>query len=222
MPNTVPAIYTPGLANAAHGAATAHVSSGLDFSFHDLLEIINPLQHLPIIGTLYRAITGEHIGKFEKVAGDTLYGGLWGAISSVADLAFEAVTGKDFGDTVLSLLTGHHDGKASVTVAQNNIIPSASVVTPDIAALTTALAQKDFAGDPVTPPGIAQNSFTPRAAPPVGATPPDISALTAALMQKGIDSDITQRALLAYRRSNSLTDWPLANATGASLLATVN
>ena len=122
MPNQVPAIYTPGLASAAHGAATAHASSGLDFSFHDLLDILNPLQHLPVIGTLYRAITGEHIGTFEKVAGDALYGGLWGAVSSVADVAFEAVTGKDFGDTVLALFTGHHDAKAPV--AQNSVTPA--------------------------------------------------------------------------------------------------
>ena len=44
--------------------------------------------------------------------------GLWGAVASVADAAFEAVTGKDFGDTVLALFTGHHDG---TPVAGNGI-----------------------------------------------------------------------------------------------------
>ena len=217
MPNQVPAIYTPGLASAAHGAATAHASSGLDFSFHDLLDIINPLQHLPVIGTLYRAITGDHIGKFEKVAGDAIYGGLWGAVSSVADLAFEAVTGKDFGDTVLSLVTGHHDAKTPV--AQNNVMPAImasvlpSVTAPDISAVTGTLMQKklDSAVAPqmAAPAAVAQNSVTP----------PDITALTAALLQKGVDSDIAQRAILAYRKSNTLSDWPLANMTPASALA---
>ena len=28
--------------------------------FHHLLDVINPLQHLPLVGTLYRAITGDH------------------------------------------------------------------------------------------------------------------------------------------------------------------
>ncbi len=63
--------------------------------------MVNPLQHLPVIGTIYRAITGEHIGAVEKIAGDTLYGGLWGAVSSVADVAFEGITGKSAEDTVL-------------------------------------------------------------------------------------------------------------------------
>jgi hypothetical protein len=219
MPDQVPAIYTPGLASTAHGVATAHAASGLDFSFHDLLDIINPLQHLPVIGTIYRAITGEHIGKFEKVAGDALYGGLWGAVSSFADLAFEAVTGKDFGDTVLALVTGHHDGKAPAKVAQSNVIPSASVMTPDIATLTEALTHKDIDGDTahgaMPPAAVAQNSVTPS----VTAAPPDITALTAALVQKGIDCDIAQRAILAYRKSNTLSDWPLANTTLASALA---
>src|SRR5215475_9963257 len=70
--------------------------------FHHLLDVINPLQHLPVIGTIYRAITGDHIGPVEKIAGDTLYGGLWGAVSSIADAAFEGITGKSVEDTVVS------------------------------------------------------------------------------------------------------------------------
>ena len=47
-------------------ADAPHQSSDWDFSFHDLLDIVNPLQHLPVIGTIYRAITGDtyrHAGK---------------------------------------------------------------------------------------------------------------------------------------------------------------
>ena len=29
------------------------------FSFLDVLDIINPLQHLPVISTLYRQVTGD-------------------------------------------------------------------------------------------------------------------------------------------------------------------
>src|ERR1700749_1444367 len=89
--------------------AAAPPASGSGFSFHDFLSIINPLQHLPVIGTIYRAITGDTIGTPEKIAGDTLYGGLWGAVASIADTAFQALTGKDVGDTMLALFTGSHD-----------------------------------------------------------------------------------------------------------------
>ena len=113
-------------AAAKPGAATPGAQTGGGFSlntaFHDLLDIINPLQHLPVVGTLYRAITGDKIGTVEKIAGDALYGGLWGAVSSVADTAFQAVTGKDFGSTVLAFAEkelGFGQQDAPVAVAAN-------------------------------------------------------------------------------------------------------
>ena len=87
------------------------------FSFDDLLDIVNPLQHLPIIGTLYRAITGDKIGTPEKLVGDAVYGGPWGLVSSLADTAFEKATGKNFGDTVLGLVTGKHDAPPQAVAA---------------------------------------------------------------------------------------------------------
>jgi hypothetical protein len=155
----------------AANSATAAPGSGLGFSFHDFLSIINPLQHLPVIGTLYRAITGDTIGTPEKIAGDALYGGVWGAVAGVADAAFQAITGKDVGDTVLALFTGHHD--VPVAVAGN--APAAGAVP--------------------TPP-----------------TDSNYLALTAALAQKGVDSDLTQRALLAYQKSMTLPNTVLAAA----------
>ena len=77
-----------------------------DFSFHDLISIVNPLQHIPIVSTLYRAVTGDSIKPLERIAGDTLYGGAWGFVSSVANLAFKDLTGKDFGETALALVEG--------------------------------------------------------------------------------------------------------------------
>ena len=146
---------------------SASSSSDWDFSFHNLLDIINPLEHLPIIGTLYRAITGTHIGIPEKIAGDALYGGLWGAVSGVADAAFEAVTGKDFGSTVLALFTGHHSSDSNAALASN------VVVTP-----------------PVKLPPLPDS--------------PGVTALQASLNRNGVDSELAQRALSAYRKSIAL------------------
>src|ERR1700728_4320659 len=70
-----------------------------DDFLHGLLEIVNPLQHIPIVSTIYRAITGDEINPAERIAGDTLYGGLLGFASSVVNVAFQQITGKSFGDT---------------------------------------------------------------------------------------------------------------------------
>lgn len=157
--------------------------------FHHLLDVINPLQHLPIIGTLYRAITGEHIGPVEKVMGDTLYGGLWGAASSVADLAFEGVTGHSLEDTVLGWFS-HDSGPrlASVKVAAPNISSSTSLPSADLPALSSVLTASAM------PDGMELVSFG--------------NALSA----KGVDGEMAQRALYAYRRSMGLPAQPLLSS----------
>jgi hypothetical protein len=72
--------------SAAQKSATADAGGfTFDTAFHDPLDIFNPLQHLPVVGTLYRAITHDTVGTVEKIACDTLYGGLWSAVGSLAD-----------------------------------------------------------------------------------------------------------------------------------------
>lgn len=89
-------------ATAAAGAPAAAASSDdSGLTFDDLLDVVNPLQHFPVVSTLYRAITGDTIKTLPKIAGDALYGGLPGLVSSVADTVFEKITGKSVGDTVL-------------------------------------------------------------------------------------------------------------------------
>jgi len=54
-----------------------------NLTFWDFLDIINPLQHIPGISSLYRAVTGDEIGSVAKIAGGTLFGGPLGAASSL-------------------------------------------------------------------------------------------------------------------------------------------
>jgi hypothetical protein len=157
--------------------------------FHHLWNVVNPFQHVPVIGTIYRAITGEHIDPVEKIAGDTLYGGLWGAVASVADVAFESITGKSFEDTALALFKS--DG--ATRVASNKVVAPAIAV--DVAVPSADLPNLPSAAEPAGTP--AQNG-------------PDVTALTSAalsksLAAKGVDSDTASRALYAYRRSMGMT-----------------
>jgi hypothetical protein len=154
--------------------------------FHRLLDVINPLQHLPVIGTIYRAITGEHLDPVEKIAGDTLYGGLWGAVSSIADVAFEGITGKSFEDTALALFKGH-DGPR---------VASAQIVAPTISAPDLSLPD---------PPQLPPEATIVAANLPAANGGMDFAALTNALSAKGVDGDTASRALYAYRRSMGLT-----------------
>jgi hypothetical protein len=185
-------VFSPAPAASA-GAAPAAATDGKpaeqsESFFHHILDVIHPLQHLPVIGTIYRAITGEHIGTVEKIAGDALYGGLWGAVASVADVAFEAVTGKSVEDTALAWLKD--ESKPNIAVARvtapsittDGSLPSSDL--PDLPALPTTTVAANI-------PSISNG--------------PDIAALTGALSAKGVDSETAGRALYAYRRSMGMT-----------------
>jgi hypothetical protein len=148
-------------------------------SFDDVLDVVNPLQHLPIVGTVYRALTHDQIKTPEKIAGDTLYGGVMGLASSVADLAFEKATGHNFGDTVLAMFTGHYSDEKPTAVA-----------SADKPAVQTAAAT------PATTPAPAATQTAS-----VNET-----ALAQSLTKSGMDSEMAQRALYAYRRSMGVSD----------------
>ena len=82
----------------------ADASAGLQFfgqdgfTFLDLLDVINPLQHIPVISTLYRSISGDTIDPGAKIAGGTLFGGPLGAAFSGLDVAVKHRTGHDLAD----------------------------------------------------------------------------------------------------------------------------
>ena len=75
-----------------------------DFSFDDFLDIINPLQHLPVVSIIYRALTGDNIKPAMRILGDIGYGGPSGFVSSCAEVLFEAIFGDDVGGTAISWL----------------------------------------------------------------------------------------------------------------------
>lgn len=74
------------------------------FSFGALLDVVNPLHHIPVVSTIYRAITGDTIGPAPRMMGGAIFGGVIGLIASAADSAVEAVTGRDTGSHVLAML----------------------------------------------------------------------------------------------------------------------
>lgn len=72
-------------------------------SFGDVLDIINPLQHIPVINDIYREITGDKIGVGARLIGGALFGGPIGLIGSAVNAVMEEATGHDFGGHVIAL-----------------------------------------------------------------------------------------------------------------------
>lgn len=76
------------------------------FGFFDFLDIINPLQHIPIISSIYRKITGDEISAGARLIGGGLFGGPIGFAAAVANIAVESASGSDIGDHVFAIATG--------------------------------------------------------------------------------------------------------------------
>lgn len=60
------------------------------FTFGDIIDIVNPLQHIPIVNNIYRKITGDVIAPAMEIAGGALFGGPLGAAMSVVTTAFKS------------------------------------------------------------------------------------------------------------------------------------
>lgn len=92
-----------------------------DMSFGDFLDIINPLQHIPLVGTLYREVTGDTISQQSRVMGGFLYGGPLGGMGAVVNVMVEDATGKDIGDQLLSAMSGNSSTPAAQRLSSQPI-----------------------------------------------------------------------------------------------------
>lgn len=72
------------------------------FTFLDFLDIINPLQHIPVISTLYREMTDDTLDPGSRVIGGTLFFGPVGTVVSIANVLIDDATGKDMGEHVMA------------------------------------------------------------------------------------------------------------------------
>ena len=106
-------------------STTANSLVGEDrVTFSDFLDVVNPLQNIPVVSSYYRESTGDEASIMSKLAGGALYGGLFGVgaiagfAASLVNTILENQTGKDVGGHVLATLQGTadaSDGSDSVT-----------------------------------------------------------------------------------------------------------
>lgn len=85
-------------------------TDGKTRGFGDLLQALNPLQNLPVVGTIYRELTGETIEPSARVIGGLIYGGPIGIASALVNAIVEDGSGKDIGGHMLAMVSGPEKG----------------------------------------------------------------------------------------------------------------
>ena len=117
----------------------------VDMDFWDFVDIVNPLQHIPVVNTIYRELTGDTIKGVSRVIGGGLYGGVIGLVAGIGSAIVAETTGKDPGEHVLAMLTGSDD--ETPAPAGNTAIAEA---TPP-----TAAPAAEAAPAPASPPSAS-------------------------------------------------------------------
>jgi hypothetical protein len=129
----------------------------VDMSFWDFVDIVNPLQHIPVVSTIYREMTGDSIKGVSRIIGDGLYGGVIGLVAGIGSAIIAETTGKDPGEHLMAMFDGSDDGKPSdgaTMLAEGEDAP-----VPDGAATgatTRAEAAKIPASAPTSTPAVPQ------------------------------------------------------------------
>lgn len=96
-------------------------------SLGDLVDLLNPLQHIPLVGSLYRSITGDEIKPDVQVAGSLLFGVATGSVllsaaSGIASAAIEAQTGKEPTIQVAEAIFGSDTVEAGDPLTEEKIV----------------------------------------------------------------------------------------------------
>lgn len=122
--------FTPSVQPAVDGAGggKGFQPFGDDgFTFSDLLDVINPLQHIPVVSSLYRNLTGDALGPLPHIAGGALFGGPIGAAASLVNVIISEATGKDMGEHVLALFSDPSGEDNETKIAANEEISGAEL-----------------------------------------------------------------------------------------------
>ena len=170
VPAAVPAVVTPGVISGsvpgdASAPAGAEGTAGGGMSFHEVLSALNPLQYLPVLGPIYRAITGDIIPEPLRVMGSmaasALMGGPIGVLVNVAGTMVQKLTGIDLDsiahDVLASLgVIGEAAPTVSVAAARQAVPAAGNDASP-----ARAVAALSAASSGPAPPGSAPQGPAP-------------------------------------------------------------
>ena len=116
-------------------------------SFRDVLDAINPLNHIPIVSGLLEKATGHTPSIASKLAGGALFGPI-GFAASLVDVIFQQQTGKGAADSMIAALSSD---RPATTQTANADKPSTEQLAANESAGAAAPQQYASLDLPTTP-----------------------------------------------------------------------
>ena len=94
-----------GAVSSRHGVVRDGPGPQAELSFADLIDVLNPLQHIPLVSSLYRQATGDEIEPAARILGASLYGGPVGFVAAANLTVVQETTGQS-PDRLVGALVG--------------------------------------------------------------------------------------------------------------------
>lgn len=124
----------------------------VDISFGDFLANLNPLHHIPVVGWVYRQVTGESVNPAFRALGGFVLGGPVGAIvaaiGAVAESLFSESDDGGAGGAVAIAQPAAQPALPAATAgaaaAAPRVVPSPAVDAPPAAALPVRLGARSY------------------------------------------------------------------------------
>jgi len=83
--------------------------------FAEILDIINPLHHLPIVGGIYREMTGDTISPVASIAGSALFGGPIGGVVAIVNAAIKEHSAQSVTEHIVSAFNNAGTSNHNIT-----------------------------------------------------------------------------------------------------------
>ncbi len=84
-------------------------------NFKSILDTVNPLQQLPVVSTVYRAMSNDTISSGSRLIGGALLGGPIGFGMALLNEIVSGATGKDIGTHLLAAVADKYDDTDALT-----------------------------------------------------------------------------------------------------------
>lgn len=121
-----------------------------EYNFSDVIDIINPLHHIPLINILYRGVSGDEIKPASQIIGGAIFSGPVGAASAVVNTVIEHETGHDITGNAIALVTRTgiqsitHDGIAETFDYSASLNPENRTVQTGQSGILNDVPQKIY------------------------------------------------------------------------------